>query len=389
MGSHTSRSKLTRVVPSSPVERKGNQDEEQSNTTSHWIIEPPEEPQGSVGRRRITQLPPLRQEVSLTLSPLSTGSLPGCHSSKVGHSIIQSHPPRRTQALQPMMSSAAGMPPEGTNQKDKEWRGGAAHRGRYGTGSHSQGEVLEAQVVFGRQACSQRRAHRRRAQELREQRRAARVVVTGDANTGRDGSLNRPAQLVKRHAERDIFWDVLSRESVDFQYLSESSLEPPAQREAKTCSADLWTFFGDEGEGSREPEEGSAACSPGEVVDLRDAGGTWSPEVNWQENQHPQKEATDKSVPWMLEWKVSEGWGLNSKDVSGNRHSTGIAMRPRLEASSQQEDESIWARNSCLPARENWELETGVGVTRRQQGRLNRTRAELIPSFNDRLDFDI
>ncbi|XP_048830953.1 uncharacterized protein LOC125707712 isoform X2 [Brienomyrus brachyistius] len=369
------------------VERRGSQEEEQeSNTSSHWIIEPPEELQGSVGRRRITQLPPLRQEVPLTLSPLPTGSVPGCHSSKVGHSIIQSHPPRRTQALQPMMSSAARIPPEGTNEKDKEWRGGAAHRGRYGTGSHSQGEVLEAQVVFGRQVCSQRRAHRRRAQELREQRKAARVVVTGDANTGLDGSLNRPAQLVKRHAERDIFWD---GESLDFQYLSESSLEPPAQREAKTHSADLWTFFGDEGEGSREPGKGSAACSLGEVVDPRDAGGTWSPEANQQENQHPPKEAREKSVPWMLEWKVSEGWGLNSKDVSGNRHSTGIGTRPRLEASTQQVDESIWARNSCLPARENRELETGVGVTLRQQGRLNRTRAEVIPSFKDPLDFDI
>ncbi|KAI1895540.1 hypothetical protein AGOR_G00107300 [Albula goreensis] len=188
MGSSHTRPKLTQVVPShSPVD---TEEQRISHVTSHWTIEPlqspPEEQQGCLGMRKNTQLPPLRQEVPLTFSPLTAGSISHSHSTNVGHSIIHSHPPRRLQALQPLTVPVSGILLQGTEQ-----RGGAAHHsfthgqgGHCGTSNFLQGGVLEAQVVLSRQAHSQHRSHRRRIRELQEQRerrRQGRTIFTSSS----------------------------------------------------------------------------------------------------------------------------------------------------------------------------------------------------------------
>ncbi|KAJ8341608.1 hypothetical protein SKAU_G00338990 [Synaphobranchus kaupii] len=393
MGSSNTRPKLTQVVPShSPLERQSSQGEcPIGQPISNWTIKslhsPPEEQQGSLGRRRNTRLPPLRQEVPLTFSPLTAGYISPSHSTSVGHSIIQSHPPRRPQALQPLAPPTilleGGSKVLGTEQKSGAVRHSFTHSqgGRCGTSSLQvqktklQGRSLEAQVVLGRQAHSQRRSQRRRVRELQEQRerrRQDRTIFTGNVDGGDCGNEMQRVHLVKRPAERDIFWDVSSEEGLD--------LNDPSHGGRRTPLSESHSFLGKEELTWGEPGQGDSRLSHREK-----AGRTGEAD----RHSKPSAQAAEKRLPWMLGWEGLEHRGRSPSGVSGHRgDAPGWDMRSEWASSVRQEERIYPGKNGSSKSEEGWEFGPQAGEGRRNRGRLTRTKLELIPSFQNQLDLD-
>ncbi|KAL4613140.1 hypothetical protein GN956_G23092 [Arapaima gigas] len=135
MGSQNSRPKVTRVAPSDSraQTREGQEEGQTRQCTTNWSTELQEEQQGTVCMSRVTKLPPLKP---LIFSPHTADPLPDCHSSNMRQSIIRSHPPRRTQLLQPLVQPEADIVFGGSsNSKAQECRVGAFHC----SSTHSQG----------------------------------------------------------------------------------------------------------------------------------------------------------------------------------------------------------------------------------------------------------
>ncbi|XP_035263109.1 uncharacterized protein LOC118221820 isoform X1 [Anguilla anguilla] len=402
MGSNNTRPKLTQVVPShSSLERQSSQGEHRiSGPISNWTTEslqsPSEEQQGSLGRRRNNQLPPLRQEVSLTFSPLTAGYMSHSHSSNVGHSIIQSHPPRRPQALQPLAPPTILLDGAskvlGTGQKS----GAALHSfthsqgGRCGTSSllQAQGRVLEAQAVLGRQAHSQRRSHRRRAREMQEQRerrRQGRTIFTGNADGGDYGNEAQRVHLVKRPTERDIFWDMSSEEGLDLDDLSHRSPGPLERDRWRTPLSESHSSLGKEEPFWGELRQGDSRLSHQARARTTKNGRTGEADGH----SKPSVQAAEKRLPWMLGWEGLEHRGRSPSAVSGNGEETlGWDTRSGWASSIRQEERIDPGKNGSPKSEEGWEFDPQVGHGRRHRGRLTRTKLELIPSFQNQLDQD-
>ncbi|KAL4613139.1 hypothetical protein GN956_G23091 [Arapaima gigas] len=227
---------------------------------------------------------------------------------------------------------------------------------------HAWERVLEAQVILGAQACNQRRAHRRRAQELhgqRQQRRAARVVVTGNAEAGMDKNGNHLVQLVKRHAERNIFWDGLNGENSAYEDLLRPNTGCLKRKEADTSQMKPRNLLEDESL-LKDP----LTCSA--------------------EHSHLQRmiSVDDRlTIPWMLDSEGSKQRQLSSRGRSG------LDIQPRHEIFSQRQKKT-WGRNRTSLAVDQWEFGPQISEHRVQCGRLNKTRAEAIPSFENHLGLD-
>ncbi|KAJ8290487.1 hypothetical protein GJAV_G00013500 [Gymnothorax javanicus] len=242
MGSSNTRPKLTQVVPSrSPLEREISQAEHQiGQPISNWTIKSlqssHEVQEGSLGQRRNNQLPPLRQEVPLTFSPLAAGCMSHSLNYNLGPSIIQSFPPLRPQVLEPLARTTILR------------EGGSKVQKRY----------LEAQAVLDRQAHIQRGSHRRwirEMQEQREQRRQGRTVYTGTVDREDYGNKVQRVHLVKRPTERDIFWDVSSEGELDFGDLSRGSPGPPECEKEMTSLPELHCSLSNKEVALEEPEQ--------------------------------------------------------------------------------------------------------------------------------------
>ncbi|XP_044021762.1 uncharacterized protein LOC122861436 [Siniperca chuatsi] len=211
MGSTGSRPRQRKVAPSS-LQEEGAQPKPQ------WTLPAlPVAVEQQSGFQRKTILPPLKQEITLsTLSePCFAGNLPLKQSNN--SSIIHSHPPRRSQALQPLALQIGHTSTANQIAMSRDCRDGGVHRfsttgqaGHSGTSRMIQGGFLEAQTALTQQTHQHRRAHLRQAREQRRHKVVYKINVGGPNTEG----IQR-LKLVRRPTERDIFWDETTGESLD------------------------------------------------------------------------------------------------------------------------------------------------------------------------------
>ncbi|KAJ8390850.1 hypothetical protein AAFF_G00099820 [Aldrovandia affinis] len=432
MGSSNTRPKLTQVVPShSPVERGCSRGERRiGHTASHWTIEPfqspPGEPHGILGRRRTTQLPPLKQEVPLTFTPLTAGS-PATGPARIWHSArgpgergverwgcppsfalsqggrcgTSSLPQRGRDSCWGAPGAGVAVPVE-LITAPLEWKEGAGRTHHCPTlGSRFRGGVLEAQVVLGRQAHSQRRAHRRRVrdlQEQREKRRQGRTVFTGSdpqnsaafnvsSDGGDDGSGAHRVHLVKRPARRDIFWDVSSEEGLDPRDPSRASPGSPERDSGRTPLTESRNAVGFEEPARGEAEarddarfaarRGESSSAAKEREERRDGR---------RRHARPGARVTEKRLPWIL---GGEGVERGGRRASGNgEEAPEWDGRSGWAISTRREERLDPGKNGSSTSEEEWEFGPQTGGGRRRKGRLTRTKLDLIPSFQNQLDLD-
>ncbi|KAJ8288809.1 hypothetical protein COCON_G00014680, partial [Conger conger] len=259
--------------------------------------------------------------------------------------------------------------------------------GRCGTGGllQTQGRFLEAQAVLGRQAHSQRRSHRRRVREMqekRERRRQGRTVCTGHVDRGDYGNEMQRVHLVKRPAERDIFWDVSSQEGIDLDNLSHGSTGPLEQDGRRSPQSESHGLLKEELAWG-EPEQGDSGLFHQERTT----------KTGWRKETHRQLESgaqgEQKRLPWMLGWEGLEHCGQSPRGASDNREETPPwDMESGWASSIRQEERSEPVRNGRSKFEEGWGFGPRAGEGRWHRGRLTRTKLELIPSFQNQLDLD-
>ncbi|XP_069049290.1 uncharacterized protein [Lepisosteus oculatus] len=369
MGTSSTRPKPVQVAPSqSPSEQRASPVRlEKRQPCTHWTMEPlhsDQEQQGSLGRRRTTQLPPLRQEMTYSFAPRSAGlQSPG---TSVGGSIIKSHPPQRPQGLQPLALPIAGFLFEEV----------ANHT--------ALGGVLEAQAALSRQSHEQRRAQRRLVREILEQRgnRGHRGTVCMASDRGElEGKGKRNVRLVKRPAERDIFWDSSSGEGLDLVEASpglqewELAESPRTTQHRSSSPGSVWEEQGQDSSRSDGEQGGLQAIRTqhrrqGEV-----------PETCTRQS----RQGADKTKTWMLGGEGDLRSRLRASRLARGRGDEACwEVSAGLTGSAREKDE-----NPCWrPEEEDWACRA---LSRRRQkiaGRLTRIRPELNPSFQDQLDLD-
>ncbi|XP_015205588.2 uncharacterized protein [Lepisosteus oculatus] len=397
MGTSSTRPKPVQVAPSqSPSEQRASPVRlEKRQPCTHWTMEPlhsDQEQQGSLGRRRTTQLPPLRQEMTYSFAPRSAGlQSPG---TSVGGSIIKSHPPQRPQGLQPLALPIAGFLFEevanhtalGTLPKGGDSLRSPIHRQRECSGKAGplQGGVLEAQAALSRQSHEQRRAQRRLVREILEQRgnRGHRGTVCMASDRGElEGKGKRNVRLVKRPAERDIFWDSSSGEGLDLVEASpglqewELAESPRTTQHRSSSPGSVWEEQGQDSSRSDGEQGGLQAIRTqhrrqGEV-----------PETCTRQS----RQGADKTKTWMLGGEGDLRSRLRASRLARGRGDEACwEVSAGLTGSAREKDE-----NPCWrPEEEDWACRA---LSRRRQkiaGRLTRIRPELNPSFQDQLDLD-
>ncbi|XP_058844175.1 uncharacterized protein CCDC198-like [Acipenser ruthenus] len=406
MGSTNSRPKLTRVAP---LQSPHNGGVSLRDGRGIWArpyrspepLQSGAEQQEVLGRRRTGRLPPLRQEAPLSfavataeplaLPPLYTGplSLDFCSGSAAG-SIIQTHPPRRPQRLEPLapptkefrhqrLESAANRESE-----DREWGKAVAQRssthsqrGRSRAGGLQQGQesaLLAAQAEFSQQSNKLRRDQRLRARELRKQRDRDTArdrdrdrswlhkdsllhqeegdSLDTDCGGGEpDGRQGQPrVRLVKRSAERDIFWDTSSGEGLD---LGEQGLANP-----RLCVGEQAVIPGD----------------PWTRVQQSGTGGEWKSSP--RPSEHGAGEA-GKPKPWMMDWEADRDNHLSFSRLPENRGERGACWGPGQ--SDCRMGEECKSRPKLREGGQAW----------KHRPRLSRTKAEAIPAFEESLDYEM
>ncbi|XP_074517749.1 uncharacterized protein LOC141783992 [Sebastes fasciatus] len=212
MGSTGSRPRLHKVAPCKSLQEEGTQPEPQWSLPALPVTV--EQPSASLGKKK-TILPPLRQEITLSKlsEPCFAGILPQKQSNN--SSIIHSHPPRRPQAMHPLVLQIGHTSTANQIAMGRDCRDGDVHlfstigqTGHSGTGRMIQGGFLEAQTALAQQAHQHRRAHLRQAREQR------RHKVVYSVNVGGTEGIQK-LKLVRRPTERDIFWDETTGESLD------------------------------------------------------------------------------------------------------------------------------------------------------------------------------
>ncbi|XP_019909602.1 uncharacterized protein LOC105026462 [Esox lucius] len=302
MGSAVSRPRLSQVAPC-PSPPDGDQEQKPNHSTLQWTIpavSTPLKPQdGSLGCRRINQLPPLKLDNPATFPPLYAESssvpsaLPQSQRNIWSPSIIHSHPPRRLQALQPLAPLSAGLQVTANHTAmGRDWRDGhvlhftapsQAERG--GASRQLQGGLLEAQMVLCQQAQRRRRSHYRR---MREQRLHETNIRTD--NVGRHSKGIQRLHLLNRPTQRDIFWDEMTGESLDLREILLPSPVPPEQEERRQSpSGPQPQLLGrvDELTNSDLACEGQKTMTvTGREAEGKDGG-----------------QSMKKTLPWMLDWR--------------------------------------------------------------------------------------
>ncbi|KAK2826102.1 hypothetical protein Q5P01_020316 [Channa striata] len=212
MGSTGSRPRLHKVAPCNGLQLEGEQLERHRTLPARSVTL--EQLSESLGSRKTT-LPPLKQEIthSTVSEPCFTGSLP---QKQINYSsIIQSHPPRKPQALQPLplqightsANNSAGMTGDCTNGGVSQFST-IVQPGHVGSGRMIQGAYLEAQTALTQQAHRERQAHLRQAREL------GRHKVVHKVNGQNTNGIQRQ-KPVRRCTERDIFWDETAGKTTD------------------------------------------------------------------------------------------------------------------------------------------------------------------------------
>ncbi|KAL0969092.1 hypothetical protein UPYG_G00222530 [Umbra pygmaea] len=345
MGSVDSRPKLSQVAPC-PIRPERDPDQRTTHPTSECTLPaiptPLTSQHNSFGRRRTNQLPPLKLENAATFPAQSTepslaSKLPQRQSNHWGPSIIHSHPPRRPQALEPLIPLSAGLQIT-TNHTamGTSWRGGGVLHcsspslgAREGTGHMSQGGLLEAQMALSQQAQRRRKTHQRQA---RDQRTSKATTYTDD---GRPSKGVQRLHVLNRPTQRNIFWDEMTGETLDLREILQPSPVLPNQEERQHPQPGTQLLHGDEEHINTDTACGRSRRLTG--AEETDGGFTMK-----------------KSLPWMVNWGTVKQGNLIPNHLSSWVESERAGRwqeRPRPRRGRQREA----VRGRCHVERVVWE----------------------------------
>ncbi|CAL8295533.1 unnamed protein product [Arctogadus glacialis] len=223
MGSWESRPRSSQVVP---VHSQDQDSEAQTpgDPGPRWTL-----PALPVPAGQRTRLPPLKRAETTPSTP--SGNHKSVESNN--RSIIRSHPPKRLQILQPLVFPIGHTNTGTANAMLSGGRSGGIPRystpreeEHHGAISQTQEGFLRAQGALRQQAYQHRRAHHRQAREHRRSQKSAHPSNGGPSREG--------GRLVRRPAERDVFWGEYSGgEGLDTRelLLQPSPLPPLGKRD--------------------------------------------------------------------------------------------------------------------------------------------------------------